>query len=102
MGCQIAQGSVEFIDGSGSELDIYETERVEQYVQTCLKHSEEIQDDFYKSAALHLISELLAKAGQYDRANNLIKQIKEDFIQEQATAFLAQQQKQSTGHSSDN
>ena len=95
MKCQFAEGSLENIDGSGSEDDIYETERVEKFVETSLSHSEEIHDDFYKSAALHSIADLLSKAGQYDRASKLIEQITEEFIQEKATEFLAQQKSQS-------
>ena len=95
-GCQIAEDSLEGIDGSGSEGDIYEKERVEKYVKTSLSLAEEIQDGFYKSSALQFISDLLSKAGQYDRASKLIEQISEDFIQEKATALLAEQKGQHT------
>ena len=91
--CRFAETSLIDIDGSGSEDDIYGNERLEEYVRTALAHSEEIQDGFFRSAALNLIADLLSKAGQYDRASNLIEQISEDFIQEKATVFLAQQKK---------
>ncbi len=94
--CESAEGSLENIDGSGSEDDIYEKERVEKLVKNALSHAEKIQDDFYRSSALHFIADLLSKAGQYDRARKLIEQISEDFIQEKATAFLAEQKGQRT------
>ncbi len=94
--CESAEGSLENIDGSGSEDDIYEKERVEKLVKNALSHAEKIQDDFYRSSALHFIADLLSKAGQYDRASKLIEQISEDFIQEKATEFLAQQEGQRT------
>ena len=93
--CQFAEASLENIDGSRSEDDIYETERVEKLVKTALSHSDEIQDDFYRSSALHSIADLLSKAGQYDRARKIIENISEDFIQEKAAEFLAEQQSQS-------
>ena len=94
--CKFAEGSLENIDGSGSEDDIYEKDRVEKLVNIALSHSEEIQDDFYRSSALHPIADLLSKAGQYDRASKLIEQMSVDFIQEKATEFLAQQKGQRT------
>ena len=98
MACRIAEGSLEGMDGSGSEDDIYESERFEKFAQSALSQSEEIQDDFYKSSALHLIADLLSKAGQYDRASKLIEQIAVEFIQEKATEFLTQQKSQSTNN----
>lgn len=89
--CRFAEASLEGIDGSGSENDLYETERVEKLVGTALEHAAEIDDGFYRSAALHPVAEILAKAGQYDRAAEIINQITVEFINTEATEFLEQQ-----------
>lgn len=91
MRCQYAESSLEGIDGSGSEDDLYETERVEKTVGAALEHANEIDDDFYRSAALHPVAELLAKAGQFDRAAEIIDQISVESINAEATKFLEQQ-----------
>jgi hypothetical protein len=91
MKCRYAEGSLESIDGSGSEDDLYETEHVEKLVSSALEHASEIDDEFYRSAALHPVAELLTKAGQFDRAAEIIDQITVEFINEQATEFLEQQ-----------
>lgn len=91
--CKLAESHIEGQDGSGSEMDIYEQEQLEKKIKKCLSTTQEISDDFYKSAALHSISDLLSKAGQYDRAEKIIELIPEDFIQEKAKDFLIQQKK---------
>ena len=89
--CRFAEMSLEGIDGSGSEDDLYETERVEKLVTTALEHAAEIDDEFYRSAALHPVVEILTKAGQYDRAAGIIDQITVESIKAQASKFLEQQ-----------
>jgi len=89
--CRFAEASLEGIDGSGSEDDLYETERVEKLVSTALEHANEIDDEFYRSAALHFVAEMLTKAGQFDRAENIINQITVETINAEATEFLQQQ-----------
>lgn len=89
--CRFAEASLEGIDGSGSEDDLYETERVEKLVGTALEHASEIDDEFYRSAALHPVAEILMKAGQYDRATGIIDQITVEFIHDEASEFLRQQ-----------
>ncbi len=91
MKCQFAETSLEGIDGSGSEDDLYETERVEKLVSTAIEHANEIQDEFYRSAALHPVAELLTKAGQFDRAAEIIDQISVESINAEATEFLRKQ-----------
>jgi hypothetical protein len=91
MRCQYAESSLEGIDGSGSEDDLYETERVEKTVGAALEHANEIDDEFYRSAALHPVAVLLAKAGQFDRAAEIIDQISIESINAEATKFLEQQ-----------
>ena len=91
MRCQFAEASLEGIDGSGSEDDLYETERVEKTVGAALEHANEIDDEFYRSAALHPVAELLAKAGQFDRAAEIIDQISVESINAEATEFLRKQ-----------
>ena len=91
MKCQSAETSLEGIDGSGSEDDLYETERVEKLVSTAIEHANEIEDEFYRSAALHPVAELLTKAGQFDRAEKIINQITVESINAEATEFLQQQ-----------
>lgn len=98
MKCKFAEGGLEDIDGSGSEDDIYEKKRIENLVSAALSHSDEIKDDFYRSAALHSIANLLSIAGQFERASGLIEQIPVDFIQEEAIDFLAQQRSQHGRH----
>ncbi len=82
--CRFAEGSLEGIDGSGSEDDIYEQERVEKLLGAALGHAAEIPDEFYKCAALHPIADLLSKAGRFDEASEIISQISVEFIQEKA------------------
>jgi hypothetical protein len=94
MRCQYAEGSLEGIDGSGSEDDLYETEHVEKLVSAALEHANEIEDEFYRSAALHPVAELLTKAGQFDRAAGIIDEITVESINEIATEFLEQQKGQ--------
>ena len=94
MRCQYAEGSLEGIDGSGSEDDLYETEHVEKLISAALEHANEIEDAFYRSAALHPVAELLTKAGQFDRAAEIIDEITVESINEIATEFLEQQKGQ--------
>lgn len=53
-----------------------------------LAHAAEIDDEFYRSAALHPIAEILTKAGKYARANEIIGEISVEFISEEAFRFL--------------
>jgi len=91
MKCQFAEASLEGIDGSGGEDDIYETERVEKLARAALEHANEIDDKFYRSAALHPVAELLTKAGQFERAAEVIDQITVDMINAKASEFLEHQ-----------
>ena len=100
MKCQFAETSLEGIDGSGSEDDLYETQRVEKLVSTALEHANEIDDEFYRSAALHPVAKLLSKAGQFERAEEIINQISVEFINAEASEFL-QQQKNTQSHQPD-
>ena len=96
MKCRYAEGSLEFIDGSGSEDDLYETEHVEKLVSSALEHASEIDDEFYRSAALHPVAELLTKAGQFDRAiqdYNRSIQIKPDLAEAYCNRGLAYAEK---------
>ena len=92
--CRLAEGSLEGIDGSGSDLDLYQSARLEKLVASALDHAAEIDDEFYRSAALHPVAELLAKAGQYARANEIIDEISVEFISEEAVRFLELHKKQ--------
>jgi hypothetical protein len=92
--CQFAESSLDNVDGSGSEDDVYETERVEKLINAALAHAQDIQDEFYRSAALQPIANILSKAGQYDKASQLIEEISVEFIQAEAQDFLSQQQGQ--------
>ena len=80
---------------NSANLDQYDKKRVDSFIDTALAHSEEIHDEFYKGSALHPIANLLAMAGQYDRADALIERIEIDFIKDKAIEFLVQQRSQS-------
>lgn len=61
-------------------------ERLQKVIGACLLDAEAIDDDFYRSAALHPIADLLWKAGQAERAKAVAEQIPVDFIREKALA----------------
>lgn len=86
MKCQYAGSIAEDI------VDDHDRERVEQFITTALGHANEIGDEFYQSAALHSISEVLIKAGHFERASELIEQISDDQIREMAEEALAESQ----------
>lgn len=91
--CQMAESSLENIDDSGSEMDVYEKERAEKMIKICLEHAEDIEDEFYRSTALHSIADLVSKSGQFDRAQKIIDCIDVDFIQEKALETLRSERK---------
>ena len=90
--CQYAEGILEGIDGSDTDHDIREKQTVDKFIQTCLSDADKINDSFFRSMALHPISDLLSKAGQYERARELIAQIPVDFIRDKATEVLVEQE----------
>ena len=67
---------------------------MEKLVGSALEHASEIDDEFYRSAALHPVADLLVKAGQFDRAEEVINQINVEYINEKAAEFLEQQKRQ--------
>lgn len=70
-------------------VDDYDREQVEKFISMALSDADEIEDEFYRSAALHLITDLLVAAGQITRAKELIGQISVEFIREKAEEAIA-------------
>lgn len=88
--CKMAENRFKSINGEDIEKDDYERKQFDDLIKICLAHSEEIKDDFYKSAALHSIANTLSNAGYFDYAESIIKVIVVDFIQEKALEELKQ------------
>lgn len=86
--CKFAENNLTGMDGSSGELDRLYTEDYNKIIEDCLQKVGEINDDFYKSAGLHPIVETLIKAGDYQRAEQLINSMAVDFIQEKAANSL--------------
>jgi hypothetical protein len=81
--CQIAGMSAGYPD------DEYERERFEEYVDKGLSIARGIKDDFYRSAAIHLIVSVLIKDSRLDQAQELIHEINVDMIEEEANEELS-------------
>ncbi len=68
--CKFAENIVKDIDSNIREISDRAKEQLESYIQTCLATANEVEDEYCNSAILHSISNLLSKAGQFERANN--------------------------------
>ena len=91
--CQWAENYLEDITSEDPETAAYGQERLENTVKDCLMAAQDMGDEFYRSAMLNFISDLLSKAGQFDRAARAIEFISVDFIQDRATLFLEEQKR---------
>ena len=92
--CQWAENYLEDISSEDQETAAYGQERLENTVKDCLMAAQDMGDEFHRSAMLNFISDLLSKAGQFDRATRAIEFISVDFIQDRATQFLDEQSEQ--------
>jgi hypothetical protein len=59
-------------------------ERLEEVIKACLEQARDIDDEFYRSAALHPVADLLSKAGEADRAKDIMALIAVNFLREKA------------------
>ena len=66
------------------ETDDYERDRLDRLIEEALQAAASIKDDFYQSFSFHMISDLLVKAGQFDRADRVADLISEPWIREKA------------------
>lgn len=80
--CQIAAMS------AGYPNDEYQRQRFEEYIRKALELTKGIRDDFYYSAAIHLIVSALIGDNQLDRARELMRDIRDDMILEKAEQEL--------------
>ncbi len=76
--CQIAEMYAGYSD------DEYERERFEEYIDKGLNIARGIRDDFYRSAAIHVVISALIKDGRLEQAQQLIREIDVDMIVEKA------------------
>lgn len=63
-------------------------EQLESYIQNYLTTANEVDDEYCNSPILHQISNLLSKAGQFERAGKLIDLMAVDFMQDQARELM--------------
>lgn len=82
--CQMAEMSIHDLS------DEYEHERFEKFVSKAVSAALAISDPFYRSAALHPLVVLLAKAGKTQRASDLLESIQDRFVQAQVEHELAE------------
>ncbi len=73
---------------AGYPNDEYERQRFEEYISKAIELAKDIRDDFYHSAAIHLIVSALIEDNQLDRALELIHDIRDDMILEKAKKEL--------------
>jgi hypothetical protein len=91
--CKYAENFVKDIDSRNTEISDRAKEKLENYIQTALQTAQEVDDEFYNSAILHSISNLLSKSGQFDRANKLINLMAVDYMRDQAHEFMDSEKK---------
>lgn len=81
--CHIAEMSAGYRD------DEYERERFEEYIDKGLNIARGIKDDFYRSAAIHLVVSALIKDSRLEQAQQLIREIDVDMIEGRANEELS-------------
>lgn len=82
--CQIAYGSADFLS------DDYEKERFNKFINSALDIARSIDDEFYRSAALHEIIDTLTAAGQIERGKALLPEIEVSMILKKAQGLVSE------------
>lgn len=72
------------------ELQEYERDRYNEFRAKALRVADEITDEFFRSASIHLLIDASMKAGDADDARALLKHVEVDFIREKIEAAYPQ------------